>query len=132
MWLFANRNSLPVLSHTYYGGDRLEVFDHLAQRYPNVTILLGHAGMDLGLENSIQLVRRRKNIVLDLTGPLLWEGVVEHLVDKVAVEQLIFGSDLPFNNAALQLGGLVYSRAHRSDIEMISSGNAMRIFGINH
>lgn len=130
MWEFANRHRLPLLSHTYFGGDRLDVFDRLAERYPDVTILLGHSGIDLGLTRSVELAERRPNIVLDLTGPLLWDGVVEQLLERLPAERLTYGSDIPFNNAALQLGGLLYARIDRGDKEKIAGLNAARIFGV--
>jgi uncharacterized protein len=106
------------------------VFDRLAETYPNVPILLGHSGLDLGLEGSIALANRQPNIILDLCGPLTWNGVVELLVRSVEVEQIIFGSDMPFTNAAQQLGGLVMARVRRDYIEKIAGSNAARLFGI--
>jgi predicted TIM-barrel fold metal-dependent hydrolase len=130
MWEFANRLRIPLLSHTYFAGDSHRVFDRLAETYPNVPILLGHSGLDLGLEGSIALANRQPNIILDLCGPLTWNGVVELLVRSVEVEQIIFGSDMPFTNAAQQLGGLVMARVRRDYIEKIAGSNAARLFGI--
>lgn len=130
MWEFADSLSIPVLSHSFFGGDGLDVFERLSEEYSRVPILLGHAGRDLGLTESIALVNRRPNIHLDLTGPLIEDGVIETLVAAVDVRQVVFGSDMPFVNAARQLGGLVWARVAAAEIERIAGHNAARIFRV--
>ena len=63
-------------------------------------------------------------------GPLSWEGVVEYLTGAVGADRLVFGSDIPFMNAALQLGGLVYARITETDKRRILGGNAASLFGL--
>lgn len=128
MWEFANEHKLPLLSHTYFGGDRIEVFVRLAQAYPQVPILVGHSGLDLGLDHVIDAVRPYENLILDLTGPQAYEGVVEKLVGEVGAARIVYGSDMPFTNAALQLGGTLYARITREEKERILGLNSAKLF----
>lgn len=130
VWEFAAEHRVPVLSHSYFAGDALGVFTAIADRYPQVPLLLGHAGLDYGLDRVVAAIAGRPSIHLDLTGPLSWEGVVEYLTGAVGADRLVFGSDIPFMNAALQLGGLVYARITETDKRRILGGNAASLFGL--
>ncbi|MHB1652597.1 MAG: amidohydrolase family protein [Desulfitobacteriaceae bacterium] len=128
MWEFAAARSLPLLSHTYFAGDSLEVFRNLANEYPTVTILLGHLGFDKGLDRAIDLVLECPNIVLDLTGPVQFAGVVEKVVKEAGVDRVVYGSDIPFRDAATQLGNILYADLTREQKEKILGLNTKRIF----
>ena len=42
MFEYASEHHIPILSHTYFGGDRLSVFEELAKRYPEANLIIGH------------------------------------------------------------------------------------------
>jgi uncharacterized protein len=128
MWRFAADRQLPVLSHTYFGGDRLEVFARLATEYPSVPILVGHLAFDLGLDNAFRLADEHANIYLDLTGPLRWNGVVERVVTTVGADRVVYGSDIPFLDPGLQLGAIVYSTLSEKDADQVLGGTANYLF----
>jgi len=107
MWEYANAHSLPILSHSYFGGDRLDVFKKLAEKYPNTTVLLGHAGLDLGLENAVALTQSVPNVVLDMTAMQRHCGAVEHLVSLADPSKLVWGSDMPFIDPGMIIGAVV-------------------------
>ncbi|HEX4812994.1 MAG TPA: amidohydrolase family protein [Nonomuraea sp.] len=130
VWEFAAERRVPVLSHSYFAGDPLGVFTSIADRHPEIPLLLGHGGLDYGLDRVVAAVRERPSIHLDLTGPLSWQGVVEFLVGELGADRLVFGSDLPFTNAGLQLGGLVYADIDDADKRRILGGNAAPLFGL--
>lgn len=128
MWEFAAQKGLPLLSHTYFAGDSLEIFGNLAKEYSTMTILLGHLGFDKGLDNAIDLVLEHSNIVMDLTGPVQFAGIVERVVKEVGAERVIYGSDIPFRDAATQLGNILYADLQREEKEKVLGLNAKRIF----
>lgn len=130
MWEFAAERRVPVLSHSFYGGDGLAVFGRMAAEYSEVPVLLGHAGQDFGLEKVATAVRRHDNLWLDLSGLLSTEGAVESLVAELGADRIMFGSDLPFIAGALQLGTLLYSRLDGAEVSAIAGGNAARLFGV--
>jgi predicted TIM-barrel fold metal-dependent hydrolase len=130
VWEFAEANRIPVLSHSYFAGDAVEMFGRMAARYPSVPVIVGHAGIDQGIDRAVRLALDHPNVWLDLTGPVAINGLVEVLVQRVGADRLLFGTDMPFMNGALQLGSLLYARIPRDDMELIVGGNAARLFGI--
>lgn len=130
VWEFANHRRLPVLSHSFYGGDGLDVFARIATDYPGVAVILGHAGQDFGLDAVADLVLSHDNVWLDLSGALTFDGVVERFVERLGHERILLGTDLPFIAGALQLGTLLHSRLSPEAIDAIAGGNAVKLFGI--
>ena len=129
-WEYADAQKIPVLSHSYFGGDSLATFALIAKRYPNATVIVGHAGLDHGLEPVVELVRQHPNVMLDLCGALVREGVVETLVDRVGPERLLLGTDMPFINGIAQLGTLMFSKISREALQLIAGENARHLFGL--
>lgn len=130
MWNFAADQHLPVLSHSFFAGDGLDVFAKIATTYPEVQLILGHAGQDFAMESVIKLVEGHSNVWLDLCGALSMNGAIEMLVSALGPERILFGSDLPFISGPLQLGALLYSKLESSEVEAIAGANAARLFGI--
>jgi hypothetical protein len=130
VWEFANARGIPVLVHSYFAGDPLQVFAEIAEKYQAAQLLLGHSGLDLGVPKVIELVRRVPNVFLDLTGPATWDGLVEFLTTAVGADRIVFGSDIPFVNAALQLGGCAFARISDEARRLILGENAASLFGI--
>ncbi|GAA3315138.1 MULTISPECIES: amidohydrolase family protein [Arthrobacter] len=109
MWEFANANGLPVLSHSYFGGDRLATFESVASKYPDATIFLGHAGIDLGADNALALLDRTSNVLLDMTAIQRHCSAVEYLGNRADPTRLTWGSDSPFIDPGIILGAVVHA-----------------------
>jgi len=131
-WEFAARRGCPVLAHSQ-GGDANATpkrFDAIAGQYPNVPIILGHAGNTLaGVEEAIEVARGRDNIYLDLNFSTYHYGVVEHLVDQVGIDQLVFGSDCSWNSLSYFLGILLFAKIPDEKKEKILGINGATLFG---
>lgn len=130
VWDFANEHGLPVLSHSYFAGDPLSVFARIASGYPRVTVILGHAGLDHGLEAVASLAAEHPNIIIDLCGALTRDGVVEVLARRIGAERLMLGTDMPFMNAASQLGTFLHARLDPTERAQIAGHTAARLFGL--
>ena len=115
-WEFAAEHGLPVLCHSYFAGDSLRTFGRLAERYPEATVLLGHAGLDLGLEGVVHLTAEHPNVMLDLCGVLVAAGVVEMLTARVGADRLMLGTDMPFNSGVGQWATLLHSDLAHPDL----------------
>ena len=131
MWEYADHHGLPVLSHSYFGGDRLEVFRALSERYPNTVVLLGHAGIDLGLDRAAELANSSDNLVLDMTAMQRHGGAVEYLADRVGPTKLVWGSDSPFIDPGLVLGTIVHADIEDDVREAILYRNMASILGVD-
>jgi predicted TIM-barrel fold metal-dependent hydrolase len=119
-----------VLSHSYFGGDRLETFERLAKTYAGATVLLGHAGMDLGLDKAIALVERTENVILDMTAMQRHCWAVEYLTARANPARLTWGSDSPFIDPGLILGAVVHADIPEDIRAAILYGNLSRILRI--
>jgi uncharacterized protein len=129
-WEYAAEHRLPVLSHSYFAGDSLDTFARIAQRHPEVTVIVGHAGLDHGLERVVALTAEHPNIMIDLCGVLVQQGIVDVLAHRIGADRLLLGTDMPFVNGAAQLGTLLYSGLDRAALRAVAGGNAARLFGL--
>lgn len=130
MWEFADRASAVVLSHTWESDPTCGplLFEPLARQYPGARILLGHSGVTRkGYEEAIQAARGAENLFLDTTGSQSHEGIVEHCVEQVGAERVLFGSDLPFLEAAMGIGRIAFARLPDNRKEAILGLNFKRL-----
>jgi predicted TIM-barrel fold metal-dependent hydrolase len=130
---WAMEHGLPVLSHTWGEGPEAEfcsptLFGPLAEAYPNVDFILGHAGGTLlGYHRAVEVARKWPNIYLDLCGSFQSMGAVEYFVESIGVDRVLFGSDVPFLNLMADLGKVLYARLTTEEKKKILSLNAARL-----
>jgi len=133
VWEFAGERGICVMSHTGVG-DRtcgMPVFDKIAPDFPNVKIVLGHAGF--GYEGGIQsceLARKHPNVYMDITSSISYQGLLERLVDGAGADRVLYGTDLPFIDCRPAIGRAAFSDLTDHHLELVLNGNAKRLFGI--
>ena len=99
----AEANGIPVMFHTgtsiFPGarnkyGDPIFV-DDVAVDFPNLKILLAHGGRPLWMDTSFFLIRRHKNVYLDISG-IPPKALLRYFprIEEIAAKTL-FGSDWP-------------------------------------
>jgi predicted TIM-barrel fold metal-dependent hydrolase len=124
---YANAHGLVVISHGWGGPGVLE---RLAQEYPHVTCVVAHAGGNWDGRmptEAIQVARRRENVYLDLASSLVPYGGLERAVAVVGAEKLLYGSDMPWMDAAYQLGRVLFAKISDREKELILGLNAKRV-----
>ena len=103
IWRFAAEHSLPILTHSwavsgYNPAQRFSTPDHFAhclERFPQVNLVLGHAGGRYeGHLAAAELVRQYPNVYVDTSGDCYAHGFIEWLVAQVGAERILFGSDM--------------------------------------
>jgi len=132
VWEYANERHLPVLSHTSTGGrNPVQTFEKLAEKYPNVAIILGHSGFGSeGAEKSIEAALKFPNIYLEIAGSVITYGILERMVNRVGAKRVLFGTDMPFLDPRPQLGRVAFAKVSDEDKRQILGLNAVRIFGL--
>lgn len=113
VWEFAHRTSAIVLSHTWESDPTCGplMFEELARQYPGARIILGHSGVTRkGYEEAIQVARKCENVFLDMTGSQSHNGILERCVAEAGSQKVLFGSDLPFLEAAIGIGRVAFAR----------------------
>jgi hypothetical protein len=98
-----------VLSHTF--GDP-GTLDRLAAGYPDVVFMVAHTGAtyEPRLAESIAVVMAaRPNVYLDTCLSRVLYGDLARWVEAVGADRLVFGSDVPFNDNAHQIGRVTHA-----------------------
>lgn len=114
---YADQHRLLVLMHTWGGSpfDGPEEVRKLAERYPNVSFLLGHSchgEWDL----AVGLARAFPNLFLELTAVFDDRGAIEKFAAEAGSDRMLFGTDLPWFDPHQAVGALL--SAHLSDDEI--------------
>ena len=69
-------------------------FADLARRYPEARIICAHIGGGGDWEWTIKALRHAGNVLLDTSGSVTDEGIVEMAAEIVGVDRLLFGCDM--------------------------------------
>ena len=127
-WEFAARNVLPVLIHTWGGSvlDGPEIVRQIAERYPNVRLLIGHSCHG-EWEKSVALVNQFPNLYFELCAVLDERGVVEKFVKEAGSERIVFGTDLPWFNHHYYIGSVLGADMSDEDRHNILHRNAEKL-----
>lgn len=132
MWNFAAEHKIPVLFHTYFGGDSLEAIVNIARKYPTVPLLVGHMLQDKSMEAMAEMANAFENIYVDLTVPEIY-GSVEFFVEALDdIGKIIFGTDFPWGNCHFRVGAVIYARISEEQKRKILGENVARLFGISY
>jgi len=131
VWAIASERQVPVLFHTYFGGDSLEDIAFLAAKYPRVPMLVGHELQDKSFDAMAELANSFSNIYVDLSAPEIYsltEFFVEALDD---IRKLLFATDFPWGNCHFRVGAVVYARISKEAKRKILGENLVELFGLN-
>ncbi|MGC9347481.1 MAG: amidohydrolase family protein [Anaerolineae bacterium] len=112
-----------VLSHTYGDPSTLE---RIAAGYPDVTFILAHAAATYEPEMAESLavvMEARPNVYLDTCLSRVYYGDLERWVAAAGADRLLFGSDVPFNDNAHQIGRVTHADISEEDKRAILGGN---------
>jgi predicted TIM-barrel fold metal-dependent hydrolase len=117
---------IPVLIHTGYDifSGPLSVAD-LARRYPKVPIIMGHSGCCGLWYDAIKAAKRRENLYLETSGNL--SVAIEKMVDNVGSDRVLFGSDMPWVNSAMEVLKVRKLNLTDQDKDLILGGNIERL-----
>ena len=142
----------PMRSPFYSRYARPMEFDDVAADFPDLNIILGHAGEDLWLE-TISVARMKPNVYVDLSYwqpelryPEDWINAIGHMRNILGAERILFGSDHPgmthISGVPLKQWIEVFTdlpdrgKKHGydfsdGDVEAILGGNAARILKLS-
>jgi len=124
-WEFANERKLLILTHTWGRSplDGPEVVRKMAERYPDVRLLLGHSCHG-EWDKAISVARDCPNAYLELTAVLDDRGVVERFVGAGLAHKMLFGTDLPWFDPQHDIGCLLSADITDEDRHLILHRNA--------
>ena len=133
----ARRHRVPVLHHIWQhrrrewpgqeASDAVELCE-LAERHSEVIFILAHIGGGGDWQHSLNRVRHVSNVMVDLSGSGVDGGMLEQCLESAGPERLLWGCDLTMDTGLAKLRYLEKLLA-APDLELVRSGNALRIFG---
>ena len=132
IWDYANRTSAVVLVHTWDSDPNCGplLLQPIARRHPNARILLGHSGVTWrGYLQAVEAAKGSANLFLDLSGSQNHRLILEHCVEQLGAERILFGSDLPFLEASMTIGRVLTAGIPDSAKELILRTNFLRLVG---
>jgi predicted TIM-barrel fold metal-dependent hydrolase len=129
VWDVAEEYACPVLTHAW-SGDALcgpEPIRRVMQKHPEVNLLFGHALFPTTFEEAAKVALEFPNLWLDITSSNQSYRMIEHAVETVGAERILYGSDMPFLGAAGALGRILHAEISDEDKALILGGNAKRL-----
>ena len=125
----------PLLFHSWYN-QLGRTYDEttpaeiavLARRYPGVTIVAAHMGG--GGWRGVLDVKECPNVLVDTSGSQPGAALVEYAVRELGAERILFGSDWPGRDMAVQKARVLGARISAEEKALILGGNAARLLGL--
>jgi predicted TIM-barrel fold metal-dependent hydrolase len=123
---------VPVLFHAWYKtvqrvyneSDPSDIA-HLAARFPHVPLIMAHL-TGAGVRGVLD-VKPFPNVHVDTSGSQPHAGLVEFAVRHLGARRVVFGSDVPGRDFAVQLGRVYAARITERQRALILGGNAQRL-----
>ncbi|MFB3787737.1 MAG: amidohydrolase family protein [bacterium] len=120
---------IPILAHST--GPECE---SLARRVPDAVIINAHMGCCPQAQGdwhrSIAAAQMYPNIYLDTASSSFDNNMIETAVAEAGAEKIVYGSDLPLLDPALQIAKILESDITPAQKEMILSGNILRLLSL--
>ena len=130
IWDFAHQTRAVVLVHTWESDPNCSplLLGPVAHEFPQAKIILGHSGVTWrGYEQSFEVAASASNTSLDLTGSQSHRTIIERAVARLGAHRVLFGSDMPYLEAAMVLGRVLSARISDEDREKILRANFARL-----
>ena len=127
---------VPVLHHCWYKtvqkyegeSDPTDMAD-LAVRFPDVPVIVAHLTA-IGFRG-VEDIRPYPNLYVDTSGSQAFSGILEYSLSRLGPDRILFGSDAPGRDFAVQLGRVYGARMSDDDRNKVLRGNAVRLLGLS-
>jgi predicted TIM-barrel fold metal-dependent hydrolase len=100
-----------------------------ARQAPDTAVVLGHMGGYFHVDDAIAMAERQANLYLE-TSAMPYPGKIAEAVERVGAERVVFGSDGPGCNPALEVEKIRILGLDAGAEGLVLGGNAARILGI--
>ena len=97
---------------------------------PDLNVIAAHPGERANVRVRAEMMKRHKNLYWDLSGTGLFRwGMLRYLVEQCGPHKLLFGTDYPICNIAMQVYGVLSEKISEEAKVAIFSGNYDRLSG---
>ena len=130
--------NLPVLTHAEANGYcHPSMIAALAQRHPDVNIIIAHMGDEGGNAwlDAVEAAKYNKNIYLDTTGVPNEVFIIPTAIAEVGAHKIVWGSDSPICSMKVEMDKILYADAFGFDVtqadkDMILGGTMAGLLGL--
>ena len=106
--------------------------ENLISSFPRMNVIIAHPGEKPDLKINIDLMKKYQNAHLDISGTGLFrDGLLRYTIDAVGSERILFATDYPICNPAMQVGGVMYENLTEREREDIFFRNARRLLELD-
>lgn len=126
----ARERGLPVLIHSGHPIFTLPwSIEELAASFPDVSVILAHMGHGnvVYINASIDIAERNPNVYLETSGMPMHTKIKE-AVERVGVERVMYGSDVPLHHPAVEILRVRVSGLAPDALERVLGANARELF----
>jgi len=128
----AKRAKVPVLIHTGHSPFSLPwSVGELAENFPDVNIVMLHMGDGHGLyiQAAINTAKKMDNIYLE-TSAMPMGNKIKEAIDVVGKDRVMYGSDAPFGNPAVEIAKATASKLTDEELELYFYRNAKTLLDL--
>ena len=108
----------------------LEDLDELLTAFPGTWFVIAHPESTYGISGTYTLAQKHKNMFIDLSGSGLFRmGMLRKGVDIMGAERILFGTDYPICNPAMNVAGVLFEELSETEQKMILHDNFLNLTG---
>ncbi len=127
----ADEMGIPVTIHTNGTPETYENIARLAQRHPNLVMVLEHMGYRFHMDLAIDLARRFRSIYLAPTVTAAAEPMtVKKAVQEIGAERMVFGSNAPWATPIFGVEAIRRLGFSEAEESLIFRENFQRIYNL--
>lgn len=121
---------IPVQIHSHQPGSQPALIGDLAERFPEVTFIMAHMGMNL-YKDAIFVARILKNVVLETSAQPWTHRICKLAVDQIGPDRLVWGSDAPLHHQEIEMKKVTMSALNEVEKRKVLGENIARILKLN-
>lgn len=128
----AAKLNIPVLIHSGHPPWSLPwSFERLAERYPNVTIVMAHMGHGhiVYINAALDVAETYSNIVVDTAG-MTMQSKIKEAVNRLGVERIMYGSDTPLGHPGWEIPKVRVADLSDEQLFHVLYKNALKIYNM--
>lgn len=128
----ARKYHLPVCIHSGHPPYSLPwSIALLAERYPNVKIMMIHMGHGHGvyIDAALKMAKRYPNLYLEMSG-MPMHTKIKAAYESVGQDRIMFGTDGPFHHPSVEMQKVIMSGVDEEGLQKIFYENAVQFFQI--
>ena len=107
-----------------------EDIDGLLSAFPKTRIVIAHPEGPWSISKMYELAQKHENMYLDLSGSGLFRmGMLRKGVDMMGAERILFGTDYPICNPAMNVAGVLFEKLTPQEQKCILRDNFLHLTG---